>query len=385
MSRRLSYRLDPAALFADVVGAPDAWQRKALRSDSKRRLYLASRQSGKSSVAALKALHAAMFTPRSLELLVSPSLPQSQEIFRRALTAYRDLGKPEGVAAESALRLELGNGSRIVSLPDSEKTNVGYSANLLVIDEAARTPSQLVDAMLPTVAVTGGSVVALTTPAGSRGWFYELWTQPNVEEVWERFEVPADMVPRIPAEVIEEARMTRGPRHVAQEYFCSFEANESAFFKSRGLEALAHLDGHRGGAHVVPGTSGRIGESRMPDLTDLRSYKGDKAHEIILSVDLGERRDFTAFTESEVRLERRMNKRSEPYAVRVVNVRGITRLPLNTDYNVVAQRIHETFWDERLQLIDANTKRTILPTLLVDYGGPGPGVAGGSVVRIYQN
>ena len=211
------------------------------------------------------------------------------------------------MAAESALRLELGNGSRIVSLPGSEKTNVGYSANLLVIDEAARTPSQLVDAMLPTVAVTGGSVVALTTPAGSRGWFYELWTQPNVEEVWERFEVPADMVPRIPAEVIEEARMTRGPRHVAQEYFCSFEANESAFFKSRGLEALAHLDGHRGGAHVVPGTSGRIGESRMPDLTYLRRYKDDKAHEIILSVDLGERRDFTAFTVSEVRLERRMN------------------------------------------------------------------------------
>ncbi len=88
MSRRLSYRLDPAALFADVVGAPDAWQRKPLRSDSKRQLYLASRQSGKSSVAALKALHAAMFTPRSLELLVSPSLPQSQEIFRRAPTAY---------------------------------------------------------------------------------------------------------------------------------------------------------------------------------------------------------------------------------------------------------------------------------------------------------
>ena len=60
MSRRLSYRLDPAALFADVVGAPDACQRKALRSDSKRQLYLASRQSGKSSVAALKVLHAAI-------------------------------------------------------------------------------------------------------------------------------------------------------------------------------------------------------------------------------------------------------------------------------------------------------------------------------------
>ena len=236
MSRRLSYRLDPAALFEDVVGKPDPWQVKALRSNSKRQLYLASRQSGKSSVAAIKALHTAMYVARSLALLVSPSLPQSQEIFRKCLTAYRDLGRPKGVAAESALRLELGNGSRVVSLPGSEKTNVGYSATLLVIDEAARTPSALVEALLPTVAVTGGSIIALTTPAGSRGWFYELWTQPDVEKLWERFEITADECPRITEEIIEEARMTRGPRHVAQEYFCSFEANESAFFNPEDLK-----------------------------------------------------------------------------------------------------------------------------------------------------
>ena len=235
MSRRLSYRLDPATLFADVVGEPDPWQVKALRSKSGRQLYLASRQSGKSSVAAIKSLHTAMYTPRSLVLLVSPSLPQSQEIFRKCLTAYRDLGRPFGIESESALKLEMGHGSRIISLPGSEKTNVGYAATLLCIDEAARTPSALVDAMLPTVAVTGGSVVALTTPAGSRGWFFELWSQKNVEDVWERYRVTADECPRISGEVIEEARITRGPRHVAQEYYCSFEANESAFFNPEDL------------------------------------------------------------------------------------------------------------------------------------------------------
>src|SRR5829696_4269925 len=109
----LRHRLDPAALFEDVVGTPDPWQRDALRSSSSRQLYLAARQSGKSSVAAIKALHTAMYTPESLVLLVSPSLPQSQEIFRKALRAYRDLGRPMGVAGESALRLELRNSSRI--------------------------------------------------------------------------------------------------------------------------------------------------------------------------------------------------------------------------------------------------------------------------------
>ncbi len=234
--RRWRHRLDPAGLFDDVVGPADPWQRKALRSDSKRQLYLASRQSGKSSVAAIKSLHTAMYTPRSLVLLVSPSLPQSQEIFRKCLTAYRDLGRPEGVASESALRLELGNGSRIISLPGSERTNVGYSADLLVIDEAARTPSELVEGMLPTVAVTGGSIIALTTPAGSRGWFFELWSQPSVEDVWERFEIGADACPRITDDIIEEARTTRGERHVRQEYFCDFLADTESFFNPQDLE-----------------------------------------------------------------------------------------------------------------------------------------------------
>jgi Terminase large subunit, T4likevirus-type, N-terminal len=234
--RRTRHRLDPATLFEDVVGVPDAWQRKALRSDAKRQLYLAARQSGKSSVAAIKALYTAMFRAGSLVLLVSPSLPQSQEIFRKALTAYRDLGRPQGVAAESALRLELGNGSRIISLPGNERTNVGYSADLLVVDEAARTPSALIEGMLPTVAVTGGAIVALSTPAGSRGWFHELWTREEVDEVWERYEITADNCPRISEEILEEARMTRGERHVRQEFYCSFEADTDAFFDPEDLD-----------------------------------------------------------------------------------------------------------------------------------------------------
>jgi hypothetical protein len=226
----LRHGLDPASLFRDVVGEPDEWQAKALRSPSKRQLYLAARQSGKSSVAAVKALHKAMYEPGSLVLLVSPSLPQSQEIFRKCVTGYRDLGKPMGVAGESALRLELGNKSRIISLPGSQNTNVGYSCDLLVIDEAARTASELVESMLPTTTVTGGSVVALTTPAGARGWFHALWTQAGVDDVWERFLVPADLCPRITEDDLAEARFNRGERHVRQEYFCSFEADEEAFF-----------------------------------------------------------------------------------------------------------------------------------------------------------
>ena len=82
----LRYRLDPASLFEDVGNdkyqPPYEWQVRALRSPSRRQLYLTTRQGGKSSVAATKSLHVAMFTPGSLVLMVSPSQKQSQEIFR---------------------------------------------------------------------------------------------------------------------------------------------------------------------------------------------------------------------------------------------------------------------------------------------------------------
>jgi hypothetical protein len=226
---------DPAALFEMVIGTPDEWQAQALRSPRKRQLYLCSRQSGKSSVAAIKALQVALHRDGAVVLLVSPSLPQSQEIFRKCLVAYHHLGRPKGVARESALRLELGNGSRIISLPGSENTNVAYSADLVVIDEAARTPGVLFESMMPTVAVTGGGVVALSSPKGARGWFHRLWTQPDVDEVWERFQVTADECPRITQEMLDEALFDGGPRHVEQEYYCSFLADTDSFFNPEDL------------------------------------------------------------------------------------------------------------------------------------------------------
>ena len=126
-------------------------------------------------------------------------------------------------------------------MPGSEKTNVGYSADLVIIDEAARTPAELVESMLPVVAVTGGSVIALTTPKGARGWFYSLWTNPDVEDVWERYQVTADSCPRITDDIIREARFTRGERHVQQEYYCSFIADEEAFFDPADLERSLQL------------------------------------------------------------------------------------------------------------------------------------------------
>jgi hypothetical protein len=231
-----AYRLDPAALFADVVGEPDPWQLRALRSDSKRALYLCSRQSGKSSVASIKALWTAMYQPGSLVLMVSKSLPQSQELFRKSLLAYRKLGRPMGVEYESRLHLELSNASRLISLPGSESTTVGYSAHMVLIDEAAETSSDLIDALLPSVAATRGTVIALTSAKAATGWFFQLWSRPDVGKVWETHRATADDSSLVTDEIIEDALATRGPRHVRREYYCEWGQDETSWIEPEKVD-----------------------------------------------------------------------------------------------------------------------------------------------------
>ena len=216
----LATALDPALLMQRCELDPDAWQRDLLRSDAKRLLLLCSRQAGKSTVTAVMALHQALYRAPALVLLLSPSQRQSQELFRKVTDAYLTLGRPVDADATSALRLELANGSRIVALPGTEATVRGYSGvDLLVIDEAARVDDSLYYSVRPMLAVSGGRLVALSTPFGRRGWFHDTWKE---GEGWERVKVTADQCPRITSAFLAEERAALGDWWYRQEYGCEF-------------------------------------------------------------------------------------------------------------------------------------------------------------------
>ncbi len=213
---------------------PDDWQVEMLESTASRILLNCSRQSGKSTVTAVLALHTAIYQPESLVLLLSPSLRQSQELVRKALDLYRTLDRPVAAETESALRLELKNGSRIISLPGKNHTVRGFSGvSLLAIDEAAQVPDDLYFTVRPMLAVSGGRLVALSTPFGTRGWWYEAWRS---MEPWERYEVPASSCPRISAEFLEEERQAMGQWWFDQEYDCSFLDAETQPFRREDVD-----------------------------------------------------------------------------------------------------------------------------------------------------
>jgi len=212
--------LDPSAMMQACGMIPDAWQRDLLRSSASRIALLACRQSGKSTTTACLALHTALYEPGALILLLSPSLRQSQELFRKVVDAYRVLGNPVPLHAESALRLELSHGSRIISLPGTEQTIRGYSGvNLLIIDEAARVADELYYSVRPMLAVSGGRLIALTTPWGKRGFFYEEWERGHG---WERTRITASECPRISPQFLAEEQATLPRRWYQSEYGCVF-------------------------------------------------------------------------------------------------------------------------------------------------------------------
>jgi Terminase large subunit, T4likevirus-type, N-terminal len=228
-------RADRSAIFARAGITPDQWQADQLCAPGERTLLLCSRQAGKSTTAAGLALIEALIAPPATVLLLSPSLRQSGELFRKVTDLNTQLGRPVAAVRENTLQLELANGSRVVSLPGNEGTVRGFSnVSLLIIDEAARVGDPLYYAVRPMLAVSHGRLVALSTPFGQRGWFYSEWSGTGD---WSRVRVTADQVPRITKEFLAEERRALGDRWFNQEYQCSFESTIDAVFDYRDIQA----------------------------------------------------------------------------------------------------------------------------------------------------
>ena len=243
----IRFAVDPVAFAEDVlpridpdIKKLDAWQKKFLETRSRRMLVNAFRQSGKSTLTGILALHRALYYPRSLILILAPSLRQAGEFFEKVSTGYSELlGGGLGIEAESdrKLGIKLTNGSRIEALPGTQKSTRGFSKpSLIIIDEAAQIDDTLYTGVLPmlTRAREGGRLLMLSTPFGRRGIFWKLWSG---SAIFQRVRVPYTDVDWVSPSIIEEARDSLLDWEFKQEFLCTFEQNQMAVFDVEDFHA----------------------------------------------------------------------------------------------------------------------------------------------------
>ena len=280
-----------------------------------------SRQWGKSTVSALKALHRAVTYPEQTVLVVAPTQRQSMELLRRC-RAFAP-ARAEGVKASQG-QIAFPNGSRILALPGTGDSIRGYSADLLIVDEASRVPDALYQSLVPMLAARGGQIWLLSTPNGPRGFFYQEWKDREAE--WLRIEAPATECVRIPAEFLEKERKKAGRRGqmttFEQEYLCKFtDTGSSVVFPAEVLTAAVKEE---------VGPLFEVG--RREQYPSLKS-------QFFVGVDLGKRRDHSAVVIAEM-TRFGTGKRSAVtldwlYENRL-RVRHVERIPLGRKYSELA-------------------------------------------------
>jgi hypothetical protein len=163
-------------------------------------------------------------------VLVSASLRQAQESYDRALRMLAALGPDApAVVRESAERLELANGSRLLALPSRERTSRGYArVAALIVDEAARCADDVYYSLRPMTAIGQGKIVLLSSPAGRRGFFHSVWSDGG--DAWRRVRVRADQCARLSPEWLAAERLALGPWWAASELDAEFGDTLDAVF-----------------------------------------------------------------------------------------------------------------------------------------------------------
>ncbi len=229
MGDDLTYSLDPVLWSREVLGFhPDSWQADLLRSRSRKIILNCSRQSGKSTACAALGLHESIYRSPSFGLVIAPSQDQSGELMMKFDEFRGAVELPsEYLDTDTKLAVKFKNGNRFIARPGSEKTARSFSAvTLLLEDEASRVLDPLYNSVRPMLSVSNGRHILMSTPFGKRGHFWHIWDEQR--DMWERYEIPAEMCPRISKEFLEEEK--RINPWFEQEYHCVFlEAIDSVF------------------------------------------------------------------------------------------------------------------------------------------------------------
>ena len=239
----LDTKPDILTFAKDMFGwEPFEYQAKAITDNSKKKIYRLGRQTGKSTVASIEGIYAAMTRPKITVLVISPVQRQSGLLFRKMKNLVTVLSQkhPEFtdgnmfkyVVRETATVIEFANGSEIHSLPagDDASSLRGFTAHFIILDEVARIKDEVFVALKPMFATTwkDSQWLMISTPKGVKNFFYEACTKP-VFGYKEYFARSKDS-PLVTDEFLAGERESMTLNEYLQEYEAEFVSEADTFF-----------------------------------------------------------------------------------------------------------------------------------------------------------
>ena len=200
-------------------------QANVFRSPARFRLLNAGRRFGKTHLAVLELINAAVNKPESMNWYVAPTYRQAEQI---AWAKLKALLPPEYISKkdEGDLSIILPNKSTIAlrgaDNPDSLR---GPGLDFVVFDEAAFQKQEAwTEVLRPSLSDKMGRALFISTPAGYN-WFYDVFSRAKEgKNDWKAWQYTTLEGGNVSPEEIEAARHDMDERTFRQEYEASFES-----------------------------------------------------------------------------------------------------------------------------------------------------------------
>ena len=180
------YLKDPVDFAREVMRFnPTPYQVELLKDEGKRIVVIYPRQSGKTTILAVRMIWYAAEHPGTTSLIVAPGMRQSMIVMDRIHSYLMKIPQPlrrEILAKMQRTVIWFKNGAQIVALPNAPDQLRGYSASNVTCDESRFfREDELVfySVLFPMLQTTQGTLIASSTPWGKDSVFYKFTQDPT--------------------------------------------------------------------------------------------------------------------------------------------------------------------------------------------------------------
>jgi len=257
------------------------------------RIVMKARQLGMSWVIALEGLLFALTHPYVTVLFISSGEEAAKRVLNYVYSFLHSMPFPAQLLNHSMTECRFTNQSRIVSLPNNDRTVRGYRAHKIYLDEfaALMNDKEIIAAIQPSIS-RGGDMTILSSPRGRANQFWDIWDNPD--SGYSRHQIEWWKCPDVAYRtMIKLMQKTMLDLDFRQEYCCDPSVSDMAFFTRELLREV-----------VNPQAQYR---TRL-----------DTQNQVVMGVDFGKRVSSTAVTIAErcpdkVRIRFQAELRNMPY------------------------------------------------------------------------